>query len=170
MAARSRSSSSTENGVLEVGRIARPHGLRGELVVHLTTTEVSRLAPGAMLFADQRRLVVRTARRQQQRWVVAFEEVDTREAADELRGSTLFAEPLADDTDAEALWVHELIGAQVVDADGVDRGRIEAVQENPASDVLVLESGVLVPLTFAVGWDVRGERLRIDAPDGLFDL
>ncbi len=66
--------------------------------------------------------------------------------------------------------MHELIGASVVDADGVDRGRIEAVLENPASDVLVLESGALVPLTFAVGWDVRGERLRVDTPEGLFDL
>ena len=66
--------------------------------------------------------------------------------------------------------MHELIGARVVDSEDVDRGRIEAVQENPASDVLVLDSGALVPLTFAVGWDVRGERLRIDVPDGLFDL
>ncbi len=76
--------------------------------------------------------------------------------------------PDADDEDT--LWVHELIGARVVDAEGVDRGRIEAVQENPASDVLVLDSGALVPLTFAVGWDVRGEQLRIDVPAGLFDL
>jgi hypothetical protein len=36
--------------------------------------------------------------------------------------------------------------------------------------VLVLDSGALVPLTFAIGWEHRGERLRVDVPDGLFDL
>jgi 16S rRNA processing protein RimM len=129
------------------------------------------VAPGSTLFAGERRLVVRSSRPHQKNWVVAFEGVDSREAADELRSTTLFAEPLAPDADDEgALWVHELIGARVVDSDDVDRGRIEAVQENPASDVLVLDSGALVPLTFAVGWDVRGERLRIDVPEGLFDL
>jgi 16S rRNA processing protein RimM len=65
--------------------------------------------------------------------------------------------------------VHELVGAEVVDVDGVGHGRIEAVQDNPASDLLVLESGALVPLTFVVGWDERGVRLRIDPPPGLFD-
>jgi 16S rRNA processing protein RimM len=153
--------------VLEVGTITRPHGLRGEVVVQLVTTETSRVDPGSVLDAEGRSLVVRTSRPHQKHWVVAFEGVESREAADALRATTLRAEPLPDD---DALWVHELIGARVVDTDGVDRGTIEAVQENPASDVLVLESGALVPLTFAVGWDVRGERLRIDPPPGLFDL
>jgi 16S rRNA processing protein RimM len=44
------------------------------------------------------------------------------------------------------------------------------VQENPASDLLVLDSGALVPLTFVSGWEQRGVRLRIEAPEGLFDL
>jgi 16S rRNA processing protein RimM len=155
--------------VLEVGRITRPHGLRGELVVQLTTRELARVEPGSVLFADERPLMVRQARPHQKSWVVAFDGVESREAADELRGATLHAEPLRD-ADADALWVHELIGAEVIDLEGVARGRIESVQDNPASDVLVLDSGALVPLTFAIGWDVRGERLRIDPPAGLFEL
>jgi 16S rRNA processing protein RimM len=154
--------------VLEIGHIARSHGLHGEVVVKLTTTETSRLDPGSTVFAGDRPLVVRTARLHQQRWVVAFDGVSSREQADELRATPLFAEPLDDDSDA--LWVHDLIGAHVVDQGGVDRGRIDAVERNPASDVLVLDSGALVPLTFAIGWEQRGERLRVDVPDGLFDL
>jgi 16S rRNA processing protein RimM len=155
--------------VLEIGHIARSHGLHGEVVVKLTTTETSRLDPGSTVFAGDRPLVVRTARLHQQRWVVAFDGVSSREQADELRATPLFAEPL-DDDDSDALWVHDLIGAHVVDQGGVDRGRIDAVERNPASDVLVLDSGALVPLTFAIGWEQRGERLRVDVPDGLFDL
>jgi 16S rRNA processing protein RimM len=158
--------------VLEIGHIARSHGLRGEVVVNLTTTEASRLDPGSVVYAGDRPLTVRAARVHQQRWVVAFDGVSTREQADALRATALFAEPLDadDDTDADALWVHDLIGAHVVDQGDIDRGRIEAVERNPASDVLVLESGALVPLTFAVGWERRGERLRVDVPDGLFEL
>lgn len=98
-----------------------------------------------------------------------FEGVTTREEAEELAGETLYAEPIAR-TDDDELWVHELIGAEVVDMDGVARGRVEAVQENPASDLLVLDSGALVPLRFVHGWEERGARLRVDAPAGLFDL
>jgi 16S rRNA processing protein RimM len=155
--------------VLEIGRITRPHGLRGEVVVKLTTTELARVEPGSVLFVGERPLVVRDARPHQKSWVVAFEGVDSREAADELRGEMLHAEPI-EDSDGDSLWVHELIGAEVVDLAGVSHGWIQAVQDNPASDVLVLDSGALVPLTFAVGWDVRGERLRVDPPPGLFEL
>lgn len=155
--------------MLEVGRISRARGLRGEVVVSLTTTERSRLDPGARLFAGERPVVVASSRPYQKHFVVIFEGVTTREEAEELAGETLYAEPIAR-TDDDELWVHELIGAEVVDMDGVARGRVEAVQENPASDLLVLDSGALVPLRFVHGWEERGARLRVDAPAGLFDL
>jgi 16S rRNA processing protein RimM len=157
--------------VLEVGHVARAHGLRGDVVVALTTTEESRVAPGSVLFVDGRRLVVVSSRPHQRAWIVHFESIESREAADELRGGSLRAEPL--DRGGEAhdadLWVDELIGAEVVDLGGTAHGRVEAVQDNPASDLLVLDSGALVPLTFVVGWLERGVRLRIDPPAGLFE-
>ena len=71
------------------------------------------------------------------------------------------------------LFVHDLVGCRVVDADGIDRGRVEAVQANPASDLLVLDGGALVPLTFVVGGvetGTDGDVIRVDVPDGLFEL
>ena len=64
--------------------------------------------------------------------------------------------------------MHELIGAVVVDQDGVERGRVEAVQANPASDLLVLEGGALVPVRFVTGVD-PGVRVDVEVPLGLFD-
>ncbi len=79
----------------------------------------------------------------------------------------------ADDGDEDVLWVHELIGCEVVDLDGIDYGRVTSVLANPASDVLELDSGGLVPLTFVVGGIEDGHHgarvVRIDPPDGLFD-
>jgi 16S rRNA processing protein RimM len=162
--------------LLEVGRITKPHGLRGELLVSLSSTESSRLAPGSMLLAGSRTLVVERSQPHQNRWIVAFEGVLTREQADELAGEVLRAAPKgdADDGDDDVLWVHELIGCEVVDLDGIDYGRVVSVIDNPAADVLELDSGGLVPLTFVVGGiedapHGGGRVVRIDPPDGLFD-
>ena len=73
------------------------------------------------------------------------------------------------DTDPDDLWVHELVGSAVVEADGTERGVVESVQDNPASDLLVLDSGVLVPLTFLTGRDADG-RVVVEVPPGLFEL
>ncbi|CAB4710684.1 unannotated protein [freshwater metagenome] len=65
--------------------------------------------------------------------------------------------------------MHELIGCMVQTTDGTNRGRIESVMDNPAADLLVLESGILVPVVFALGGPVDGV-LLVDTPDGLFEL
>lgn len=150
---------------LEVGRIAKSHGLRGEVNVALTTNRAERVAPGSILHDGHADLVVVTSRPHQDRWIVVFEGVGSREAADALRGRTLWADPIED---PDALWVHELIGARVVEADGTERGVIESVQSNPASDLLVLDTGALVPLVFVTGRS--GGVVTIDPPEGLFDL
>ena len=68
------------------------------------------------------------------------------------------------------LWVHELVGATVRDAGGHDLGRVAAVEANPASDLLVLESGGLIPLRFVTAHDAADRTLHVDLPDGLLDL
>ncbi|HEY5156101.1 MAG TPA: ribosome maturation factor RimM [Acidimicrobiales bacterium] len=158
--------------LLEVGRITKPHGLRGEVLVSLTTTESSRVAPGATLRAGDRDLVVRHSTPHHQRWIVTFEGVDTREAAEALGGTVVraVAKAGADDGEPDALWVHQMIGATVVDVSGRDHGQVVAVLGNPASDLLELESGALVPLRFVVGGlepGPDGPTLRVDPPTGL---
>ncbi len=152
--------------MLEVGRIAKAHGLSGEVIVSLGTDVTDRLAPGSVLSTDAGPLVVRSARRHQHRWIVDFEGVADRTAADALRGTVLRAEPLVDD---DALWVHELIGAEVRTTAGRSCGRVEAVEANPASDLMVLPGGVLVPVVFIVDEADLPERVVIDPPEGLLD-
>ena len=95
-----------------------------------------------------------------------FEGVDDRTAAEALQGATLFAEALP--TEGDELWVHELIGATVQDRDGNALGVVEAIEANPASDLLVLDGERLVPLTFVVAHEPGV--VTVDLPDGLWDV
>ncbi len=159
-------SGSDETKLLEVGRIAKPHGVRGEVVVVLTTDRSERVAPGTVLQTARGPLTVVSSRPERERFLVMFDGLHDREGADEWRNTVLLAEPI---DDPDTLWIHELIGCHVRSQDGVDRGIVESVQDNPASDLLVLDTGALVPLHFVVGEPSAGV-IDVDVPDGLFDL
>jgi 16S rRNA processing protein RimM len=150
--------------LLEVGHIAKPHGLKGEVIVDLSTDRLERLAPGTTLQTDHGALTVRHSQPHQHRWIVAFEGVADRDAADALRGTILRAEPIED---ADTLWVHELIGSDVHDVTGRRLGKVTEVEANPASDLLVLEDGALIPLRFVVEQSDNG--LVVDIPEGLIE-
>lgn len=152
--------------MLEVGRVQKAHGVRGEVIVSLLTDRLERVGPGAQLHAGDRVLNVVASRPHQRHHIVSFVGVDTRSDADALHGVTLYAEPIADD---EELWVHELIGASVVGVDGSTIGTIASVQANPASDLLVLDAGALVPVAFVVERRDDGT-VVVDLPEGLLDL
>ena len=164
--------------LVEVGRITRPHGLRGEVAVALTSDREERVAIGSRLETDRGPLEVVAARREHrkgqqrhtsqysQHWVVAFKGHEGREAAEALRGLVLRAEPIED---PDALWVDDLVGTEVVLVGSGDRvGSCVAVVANPASDLLELDTGALVPVVFIV--EHGPGRVVIDPPEGLFDL
>ncbi|HEY3674181.1 MAG TPA: ribosome maturation factor RimM [Acidimicrobiia bacterium] len=155
---------------LVVGRVGRAHGLRGEVAVTFSSNRPERSAPGAVLFAGERELVVTASRPHQGRMLLRFAGVDDRTAAEALLGVELTAEPLAADLelDERELWVHEVVGAEVLDRAGAVMGRVTAVEANPAHDLLVLDNGALVPMVFVV--EQRDGVVVIDPPDGLFDL
>jgi 16S rRNA processing protein RimM len=97
--------------------------------------------------------------------LVKFDGVDDRDAADKLRDVILKAEPMHE---PGALWVHELVGREVFEASGGSLGVVQAIEANPASDLIVLGDGKLIPLRFVVDSDDRG--LTVDLPEGLLDL
>ncbi len=177
------SSSKAGPDLLEIGRIEKSHGLKGEVVVSLTTNMVDhRTAPGAVLQTDDGHLTIVRSRPHGGRWLFVFDGIDDRNSADALRGTTLLAEPLSSDGadpgppspsashgDEVVAYVHELIGLHVIDQHGVDHGPVTAVIDNPASDLLELRDGRLVPLTFYRGHDGSDRTVRVDVPVGLLD-
>jgi 16S rRNA processing protein RimM len=148
------------------------------VVVKLTTDRTERVAVGSRLSTDAGELVVVGARREQrkgqqrhtrqfvQHWVVAFDGYPDRESAEGLRGLVLRAEPI---DDPDAMWVDDLVGSSVFVTGADERvGECVAVVANPASDLLELDTGTLVPVVFVV--DHTPGRIVIDPPDGLLDL
>lgn len=155
-------------GLLEVGYVARPHGVRGDLFVKLTTDRLERAAVGSRLWARDRWFSVAASHVSGGKTRVHLEGVDDRSAAEAMVGTKVYAEPIVD---PDALWVHQLIGASVVELGGIERGICRSVIDNPASDLLELDTGALVPVAFVTGVDVGDPtRITIDPPAGLFDL
>jgi 16S rRNA processing protein RimM len=153
------------DGLLEIGHLRRAHGVRGQVNVQLASDRPERLVKGARWFARGQWLTVVAASPHQGRWLVMFEEIGDRAVAQRFTNAPAYAEPLED---ADELWVHELIGVPVVEVDGTARGTCVAVIDNPAADLLELDSGALVPVVFVT--EHSPERIVIDPPAGLFEL
>lgn len=138
------SSSSTEAAT--VGRVGRPHGVSGDVVVRPDTDNPDRFAVGARLFvASGGTLTVAAMRRPSGSLagslIVRFESVDTREGAERLRGAVLTV-PLSErrPLGRDEFWPDELIGLKVVDENGTLLGRVEDVIEGAAQDRLAVDS------------------------------
>lgn len=149
-------------GLLEVGVVGRPHGLRGETYVDLITDRTERVEAGARLYVSGAWLTVGAAKPHRHRWLVTFDGVVSREGAERLTSARVYAEPI---DDPEALWVHDLVGAAVRTVEGDAAGRCVGVVANPASDLLELDGGALVPVQFVTAFDAGV--IVIDPPAGL---
>jgi 16S rRNA processing protein RimM len=115
----------------EVGRVGRAHGLRGEVVVHLSSDVPDRLAPGVRVRVGGRDTAVATVRDHQGRPLVRFDGVADRTAAEALRGAAVEAEPLGPD-ELDVYLASELVGSPVVAPDGAELGTVVALVPLPA--------------------------------------
>jgi 16S rRNA processing protein RimM len=152
---------------LEVGSVVKPHGLHGEVVVRPITNRAERFAVGSVLDLNGNATRIVSSRPHQDRWLVRFEGVDNRDAAEALRGAVLTAAPLLDAPEGE-VWVHEVIGARLCDRAGRSLGTVVEVEANPAHDLLVTDTGALIPMVFVV--EQEPGRVVVDVPEGLLEL
>ena len=146
--------------------MVRSHGLHGDTVIDLVSNRPERTQVGARFVTDRGELEVAAIQPYQGRWLVHFAGVQDRSEADALRGMLLRAPALAHDEDDDALWVHELVGSVVSrHDDGTALGTVVAVVSNPASDLLELDDGALVPVRFVVSHGAG--HIEVDVPPGL---
>ena len=163
-----------------VGRIGRPHGIRGEVTVEVRTDEPEAcFAPDCSLFVNgsERTLVVARSHWHSGRLLLSFEGVHDRTQAEALRGLLLEIER-ADDAvpdDPEEFYDHALVGCTVALTSGEEVGTVREVVHLPAQDLLAvtLADGreALVPFVHAIvpEVDITARRVVIDPPPGLLD-
>ena len=159
---------------LVVGRIAKAHGIRGEVAIDVYSDAPDRFIPGAQLFAGDAALTVSVARAHQGRLLVLFDEIPDRTAAEALRGQELTIPAAEAQVLGEwSFYPHELAGLSVVDEAGRTLGTMLRVDESPANDIWVVQAGeeeVLVPAVrdIVVSVDVGARTIVLRPPDGLF--
>lgn len=121
-----------------LGTVGKPFGLAGDVYVWLDPDLNDTLVAGLCCDAGARTLEVAHVRRHRGRPVVRFVGVDHREAALELRGLTLEVDRASIASGADTVWTDELLGREVVDADGALVGVVDGVLDGAAHDFLVV--------------------------------
>ncbi|HEY0494528.1 MAG TPA: ribosome maturation factor RimM [Kutzneria sp.] len=166
-----------------VGRVVKPHGIRGELVVDVhTDSPEERFVPGSTLGTRARdgksgTITIAAVRPHTGRLLVTFEGVAGRDAAEAMRGLLLVvdASDLAPSDDPDEFYDHELEGLEVVDVRGARVGVVAEVLHTAASELLAVRrddgSEALVPFVTAIvpTVDVAAGRVVVDPPEGLLD-
>jgi 16S rRNA processing protein RimM len=172
---------------LAVGHLSKAHGIKGELSVWpLTDHPEGTFAPGVVLLLadvegttpdpDLPPLRVVAARTHRQGYLVAFGGVDTRNEAEALVGRYLLRERDAlEPREAGEVFYHELLGSEVVTADGRVLGKVVEVYELKPSDLLEVrgrDGQYMIPFRkeVVVDMDIEAGRLVVDPPEGLLDL
>ncbi len=165
-------------------RIGKAHGLRGEVTVQVHTDDPQgRFLVGAEFATESpsgaagEPLVLRSVRVHQGTYLLGFEGIPDRTAAEALRNTRLLLTDGAEDEDADDGWYEEdLLGFTVLDTDGTEVGTVSALHLRPVQDLLEVRlpggGTALVPfvdeLVPEVDEDAR--RVVIDPPEGLLDL
>ncbi|MBM9462784.1 ribosome maturation factor RimM [Aeromicrobium sp. YIM 150415] len=160
-----------------IGRIGRAHGVRGDVTVDVRTDEPERrFAPGSSVVCGDGTLTVASARPHSGRFIVKFQEVADRTAAEALRGSVLEAridpDELPDEEDV--FYDRQLIGLDAVTEAGAPIGVVTDVVHLPAHDTLAIDASgreVLVPFVAALvpEVDLDGGRVVVVDVPGLLD-
>ena len=164
-----------------VGRVARPHGLRGQVVVSPETDFVAeRFRSGATLRArpagQEETLTITSSRVQNGRPVVAFEGLESIEAVQRLAGAELrIPEASLQALEAGRYYEYQLVGCTVETVDGCTVGTVVRVDSGPGGSQLVVPGDrgeILVPFVpqICVSVDIEGKGVRIDPPQGLLEL
>jgi 16S rRNA processing protein RimM len=170
---------------LVVGRVAKAHGIAGEVAVDIRTDDpAARFTAGKTLRGKpsrggvERPFVVESVREHGGRLLIRLAGVEDRSAADALRG-TLFLVDVADlppIEDPDEYYDHQLEGLTVRTVSGVEVGVVTEVLHTAAGELLAIkrESGaeVLVPFVGAIVTSVSltDGTVQIDPPDGLLEL
>ena len=156
---------------VEIGGIARAHGIRGEVVIVTHDPDSETLGQVAEVWVDGALRSITSARPTHRGWLVLFDGVTTRNDAEALRGKQIEVDRAALELDDDDILLDDLVGCRVVLRDGTAWGSVAAVDAG-VQDLLVIHDGDierLLPLVdaFVVAIDLAAGTVTVDPPEGL---
>ncbi len=168
---------------VEVGRVVRPHGVRGEAVVEPLTDVPERFRPGAELLASRpgapagasSSLTVESVRPHRAWLLVRFAGVDDRDRVEALRGTLLRVPRSAvPEPPADTWYYFQLVGCRCRDRRHGDLGEVVEVVEDGGGVLLLVDDGSRrLPVPFVRQMvrevDPRTRRIELDLPEGLLE-
>lgn len=163
--------------VYKIGRIGRPHGVKGEVTLRFADDVFDRTGSDYVILAVDGILVPFFMEEYRfsgsETALVKFCGVETKDRASALTGCDVyFPRNLADDTDGE-LSLAALVGFDIVDAGtGKAIGRVEAIDDSTANVLLVTEDGKMIPAADEIITDIdpKGKTITARLPEGLLDI
>lgn len=157
---------------IEIGGVARAHGIRGEIAIVTHDPESTTLGTVGMIFVGGRQYAITNARATHRGWLVALEGVDTRNDAERLQGQPVCVERSALALASDDVLLADLIGCEVRRSDGEAWGVVAAVETTSHQDRLVIHHGNverLLPLVdeLVTDIDIANGIITVDPPEGL---
>jgi 16S rRNA processing protein RimM len=157
---------------IEIGGVARAHGIRGEIVIVTHDPDSATLGSVSSIFIDGVERTVTSARDTQRGWLVALEGVTTRTEAEAFRGKAVEVDRAALELDEDEVILDDLVGCDVRLPDGTPWGTVYAIDIGAHQDLLVIHDGELerlLPLVdeFVTEIDVDAGIVTVDPPADL---
>jgi 16S rRNA processing protein RimM len=159
---------------LEIGGVARAHGIRGEVVIVTHDPDSQTLAGAERIYVGGAPRRILAARATHRGWLVLLEGVATRTEAEALRGRAVEVERADLDLAEGDILLHDLVGCAVRLVDGTPWGVVAAIDSvaGGLQDRLVIHDGAverMLPLVdvFVKGIDLDARVVTVDPPEGL---
>ena len=164
-----------------VGRIARPHGLRGQVAINPETDFIEqRFAAGARVWtrsaAGDEQLTVSSLRVQNGRPIVGFEGFERIEDVERLQGLELrVPEETLQPLQPGTYYEHQLVGCTVETVSGDAIGEVAKVEGGAGASRVAINGPhgeILIPLAvdICVEIDIANKKIRVNPPEGLLEL
>ncbi len=138
------SPSSGEPEFLAIGKLRRPHGIKGNIIMDVLTDFPERLQPGRTVYiGEEHHLPMKVARVHQHSGTIllGLEGIETPEQAGELRNQYVFVRTKAIPLLPKGEYYHhQLLGLKVLDDQGNLLGKLDEILETRANDVYVVRS------------------------------
>ncbi|MDY5124703.1 MAG: ribosome maturation factor RimM [Prevotella sp.] len=164
--------------VYKIGRIGKPHGIKGELTMMVEDDVFDRVEGEYLILLIDGILVpffIEDYRfRSEQSALVKFCDIDTQERASELTGcDVFFPRSLSDSDDTDTLTWQEAIGYQVADNNsGKTLGTISYIDTSTANTLIELDNGMLIPAAYEIIKDINTDQrlITMSLPEGLMEI